>query len=279
MKPNEILEPVIKLSSITTDILFWLSDEKETRFKEIAQRLSSESLSYLMIQIPDSITQLSAVEITDLTFQIKEYMRGLTSKLNNLDSNKTAYVLKDTDFEFTSEFTTEFELEFDRVLYSFDISSKFHRIVYLTVFNALNLLRSFERALAQTLHESGYMGLKPKEAVKGMIEKIYDELEHTGLINHGCLQDFKAIFTDSYLPGNWHMVVFHDKRGIRQFPFDLIELVTGQNVGPETVNKYFRISGGRKDGRFDSNDVNKNQEKKVIKGTLYRSLIKNIRPV
>ncbi len=257
MKPNEILEPVIKLSSITTDILFWLSDEKEVRFQEIKDKLSLESSSYLMIQIPDSITQLSAVEITDLAFQIKEYMKRLTSMLKNLDSNKTAYVLYDTDF---------------------DLSSEFHRIVYLTVFNALNLLRSFDRDLSRTFHPSGNIGLKSKETSKGLLEKIYHDLETEGLIYTGSLQDFKAIFSDSYLPGPWQTIIFNEKRGIRQFPFDLIEFITGYNVEPETVNKYFRVNGGKKDGKFDSNDINKNQEKKIIRGTLYRKLIKNIRP-
>ena len=270
MKPNEILEPVIKLSTLATDIQFWISDEKEERFKEIKNKLSLDNSSYLMIQIPDSIAQLSALEMTDLYFQINEDMGRLSRMQYNLDCNKPAFVLNDTDFGFKSEF--------DPVLYLFDLSPEFHRIVYLSVFNALNLLRSFDRALSQTFHPSGEIGLKSKETSKGLLEKIYHDLETEGLINTGSLQDFKAIFSDSYLPGTWQTIIFNEKRGIRQFPFDLIEFITGHNVEPETVNKYFRINGGKKDGKFDSNDINKNQEKKIIRGTLYRKLIKNIRP-
>ena len=161
MKPNEILEPVIKLSTLATDIQFWISDEKEERFKEIKNKLSFDNSSYLMIQIPDSIAQLSAVEMTDLYFQINEDMGRLSRMLYNLDSNKPAYVLYDTDF---------------------DLSPEFHRIVYLSVFNALNLLRSFDRAFSQTFHPSGEIGLKLKETSNGLLEKIYNDLETEGLI-------------------------------------------------------------------------------------------------
>ena len=260
MKPNEILEPVTMLSTVATDLQFWLSDEKKqtVRFNKIEVGLSVETSGYLLSQIPDSLKPLPPEDLSDLSYQIKYELESLTGMLQNLDLKKSTYVLHNTDFVLTPEF---------------------HRIVYLTVFNALNLLRSFDRALSRKFHPSGNIGLKSKETSKGLLEKIYHSLESEGMIKQGNMLDFKAIFTDSYLPGTWQTIIFNEKRGIRQFPFDLIEFITGKNVEPETVNKYFRINGGKKDGKFDSNDINKNQEKKIIKGTLYRNLIKNIRPI
>lgn len=251
MKPNEILEPVTMLSTVATDLQFWLSDEKKqtVRFNKIEMGLSVETSGYLLSQIPDSLKPLPPEDLSDLSYQIKYELESLTGMLQNLDLKKSTYVLHSTDFVLTPEF---------------------HRSVYLSVFNALNLLRSFDRALSRTFHPSGYIGLRRKENINDKhIECIYSDMKAEGLIKEGSLQDFKAVFSESFLPGTWNEITFHfsssDKAGIKTFVFELIEEITGQLVTPSTANRYFRFSDGTK--------INPNNRKKLHSSKLYFLII------
>jgi hypothetical protein len=255
MKPNEILASVTMLSSIASDLMYWLQDERqqEPLFKRAELVLVRNSLGSLMNHIPDSLKLLPSEEMSDLSGQIKGYLEDLDNMLQNLDLKKSTYVLFDTEFV---------------------LSTEFHRTVYYTVFNALNLLRSFERAIGQTFHPSGYRGIKPKAGINNKnIESIYNDIQNEKLIKEGAFEDFKAIFTDAYLPGTWHRITFHfepgKKSGIKPFVFDLIEFITGQKVEASTANKYFRVEGEKNEGKLVPHD-----DDKTKKGKLYRLILK-----
>ncbi len=244
MKPTEILKPVTMLTSILSDVMFWLQEDTEqyARFKNI--EFETEQLSILMDCIPSSLKPLSALELYNLSGQVNGYLESLNNMIQNFDLKKYTYVLLDTEFV---------------------LSPEFHRKVYLSVFNALNLLRSFERAIAKSFHPSGNKGLKPKASLSnGDFEEIYNSILKLGLINQGTFEDFKAIFTDVYLPGTWNKITFpytnKDKSGIKTFAFELVEEITGQLVQPTCINKYFSFSDGSK---TKTNNIKTNHRSKL----------------
>lgn len=235
MKPHEILAPVKLISSISNDRFFWWADEQErdNLFKMSELVSLRYSIGSLMDEIPECIQKMTKEELSDFSCQINSHLGILNRMLANLDIKKNTFLL--TDAFSDSEII---------------LSPDFTRRAFLTIFNALNLLRSFDRAIKGTFHPSGEKGLKPKEATKGLVETIYHRLESKGLIHEGSLRDFEAIFSDNHLPGTWKKITFlyssKDKSGIKTFAFELVEEITGLKVQPNCINKYFGFSDGSK---------------------------------